>query len=276
VRGPGVRFHDSFLFALEGQTTIGYGSRSTTEKCPVAIILQFFQYLSAIALDSLVVTIVFTKLARPKYRAKTVEFSRNAVICERDGELCLIVRAVNLRSSLLIDVSVTGKLLKTRRSLDGEWLALEERTVEFKNSRVLFLTQPVDYIHVIDNESPLYELSKEVLQGGEPLELIVIMAGIVEGTGMACQVRTSYVCSEILWGYRFEPAITRLKEQSGYLVDYDKVHKTYEIIEPMSPKSAEERDGESEENEAEESEESINYSEDSNPNYFPGNVKTIC
>ena len=44
----------------------------------------------------------------------------------------------------------------------------------------------------------------------------------------------------------------------------------------MSPKSAEERDGESEANEAEESEESLNYSEDSNPNYFPGNVKTIC
>ena len=70
-----------------------------------------------------------------------------------------------------------GKLLKTRRSLDGEWLALEERNVEFKNSRVLFLTQPVDYVHVIDKDSPLYELSKGVLQGDEPLELIVIMAG---------------------------------------------------------------------------------------------------
>ena len=55
-------FTTAFLFALEGQTTIGYGSRSTTEACPVAIILQFFQYLSAIALDSLVVTIVFTKV----------------------------------------------------------------------------------------------------------------------------------------------------------------------------------------------------------------------
>jgi len=55
-------FTTAFLFALEGQTTIGYGSRSTTEKCSVAIILQFFQYLSAIALDSLVVTIVFTKV----------------------------------------------------------------------------------------------------------------------------------------------------------------------------------------------------------------------
>ena len=60
-------------------------------------------------------------------------------------------------------------------------------------------------------------------------QILILLSGIVEGTGMACQVRTSYVCSEILWGYRFEPAITRLKEQSGYLVDYDKVHKTYEV-----------------------------------------------
>ena len=50
------------------------------------------------------------QLARPKNRAKTVQFSKHAVICERDGELCLIVRAVNLRASLLIDVSVTGEV----------------------------------------------------------------------------------------------------------------------------------------------------------------------
>ena len=77
----------------------------------------------------------------------------------------------------ILSPNYSGKLLKTRRSLDGEWLALEERNVEFKNSRVLFLTQPVDYVHVIDKDSPLYELSKGVLQGDEPLELIVIMAG---------------------------------------------------------------------------------------------------
>ena len=53
--------------------------------------------------------------------------------------------------------------------------------------------------------------------------------GIVEGTGMACQVRTSYVCSEILWGHRFEAAITRFPKYGGYQVDYNKVHKTYEV-----------------------------------------------
>ena len=49
--------------------------------------------------------------------------------------------------------------------------------MEFANSNVLFLTQPVDYVHIINEESPLYELSQEVLSSGEPLELIVIMAG---------------------------------------------------------------------------------------------------
>ena len=62
-----------------------------------------------------ILIIFFSKLARPKNRAKTVQFSKQAVICERDGELCLIVRAVNLRASLLIDVSVTGEFIWTSR-----------------------------------------------------------------------------------------------------------------------------------------------------------------
>ena len=83
-----------------------------------------------------------------------------------------------MRDSLMLDVNVSGKFLKTRRTPDGEWLALEERNVEFKNSKALFLTQPVDYVHTIDERSPLYELSESVLDNDEePLELVVIMSG---------------------------------------------------------------------------------------------------
>lgn len=186
-------FTTAFLFSLEGQTTIGYGSRGPTvsiqflivvvilrlkNRCWFVIVVQFLQWLLAYLFDSLVVTIIFTKLARPKYRAKSIEFSKNAVINERDGRLVLIVRIVNMRDSLMLDVNVSGKFLKTRRTPDGEWLALEERNVEFKNSKALFLTQPVDYVHTIDERSPLYELSESVLDNDEePLELVVIMSG---------------------------------------------------------------------------------------------------
>lgn len=44
----------------------------------------------------------------------------------------------------------------------------------------------------------------------------------------------------------------------------------------MSSMSAEERDGDTEEEENDNDTDEANESVDSHPNYFPGNVKTIC
>ena len=37
--------------------------------------------------------------------------------------------------------------------------------------------------------------------------MIIILEGIVESTGVICQARTSYLNSEILWGFRFMPML---------------------------------------------------------------------
>lgn len=44
--------------------------------------------------------------------------------------------------------------------------------------------------------------------------------------GMTCQARSSYITSEILWGYRFTPVLTL--EDGFYEVDYNSFHETYE------------------------------------------------
>lgn len=41
--------------------------------------------------------IVFAKIARPKKRRETLIFSKNAVICMRDGKLCLLFRVGDMR-----------------------------------------------------------------------------------------------------------------------------------------------------------------------------------
>ena len=43
-------------------------------------------------IQACMVGIIFGKLARPKNRAHTLMFSRNAVICQRDGTNCLLFR----------------------------------------------------------------------------------------------------------------------------------------------------------------------------------------
>lgn len=55
-------------------------------------------------------------------------------------------------------------------------------------------------------------------------------ASFLLSTGMTCQARSSYITSEILWGYRFTPVLTL--EDGFYEVDYNSFHETYETSTP--------------------------------------------
>ena len=68
----------------------------------------------------------------------------------------------------------------------------------------VFFVWPLDIVHLIDADSPLYDLSASQL-AKEKFEIIVLMEGCTETTSMNFQARTSYLPSEILWGHRFEP-----------------------------------------------------------------------
>lgn len=70
-------------------------------------------------------------------------------------------------------------------------------------------------------------------------ELLVIMSATVEPTSATCQVRTSYLPDEILWGYEFPPVVS-LSPSGKYVADFaffDKVAKTKTtpIFKPSSP-----------------------------------------
>lgn len=48
--------------------------------------------------------------------------------------------------------------------------------------------------------------------------------------GMTCQARSSYLDSEVLWGYRFTPVLSL--EKGFYEVDYNNFHDIYETNTP--------------------------------------------
>lgn len=59
------------------------------------------------------------------------------------------------------------------------------------------------------------------------LEVIVILEGVVETTGITTQARTSYISEEIQWGHRFVPIVT--EEEGVYSVDYSKFGNTVKV-----------------------------------------------
>ncbi|XP_032831131.2 ATP-sensitive inward rectifier potassium channel 10-like isoform X2 [Petromyzon marinus] len=257
----------AFLFSLESQTTIGYGFRCITEECPAATALLIVQLVLTTILEVFVTGALLAKVARPKSRAENVRFSRRAVVSwygsggsAGQGRPCLSVRVADIRRrGLLLACRATGKLLHSRVTAEGEPIALEQASVDFRADATgvddsPFLALPITFRHFLDTpRSPLSWLLDEGTQRGpreRPLgserglvghghgrgplgdfELVVLLSATVEATSATCQVRTSYLPEEVLWGYDFAPIIS-LSPSGKYTADLSRFDEVVHVPMP--------------------------------------------
>lgn len=225
-------FVSAFLFSIETETTIGYGYRVITDKCPEGILLLLIQSVLGSIVNAFMVGCMFVKISQPKKRAETLVFSTHAVISMRDGRLCLMFRVGDLRNSHIVEASIRAKLIKSKQTKEGEFIPLNQTDMNVgynTGDDRLFLVSPLIICHEINQHSPFWDISQAHL-AKEELEIVVILEGMVEATGMTCQARSSYVSSEIKWGYRFTPVLTL--EDGFYEVDYNSFHEIYETDTP--------------------------------------------
>eukprot|EP00096_Caligus_rogercresseyi_P010305 TRINITY_DN3706_c0_g1_i1.p1 TRINITY_DN3706_c0_g1~~TRINITY_DN3706_c0_g1_i1.p1 ORF type:complete len:641 (+),score=130.17 TRINITY_DN3706_c0_g1_i1:55-1977(+) len=229
-------FASAFLFSLETQHTIGYGTRQTTNECPEAITVMSFQSVIGCLIQAFMVGLVFAKLSRPKHRANTVVFSKTGVVCVRDKQLCMIFRVGDMRhDSFIVGAQISLKLIRRRGTMQGEIfdeitpLKVYPNTVD---ESCLFLIWPLTVIHKIDEDSPFYKMNPNDLASSR-FELSLTLEGTIESTSMTFQARTSYLPSEILWGNRFEPMILYRNEHKKYQVNFSAFDSTYELETPI-------------------------------------------
>ena len=84
---------------------------------------------------------MFVKISQPKKRTETIVFSKNAVICTRDGALTFMFRSVatqikqlnsllfsvgDLRNSHIVEAQIRAKLIKSRQTDEGEFMPLDQ------------------------------------------------------------------------------------------------------------------------------------------------------
>ncbi|XP_055519061.1 ATP-sensitive inward rectifier potassium channel 11-like [Leucoraja erinacea] len=233
-------FTSAFLFSIEVQVTIGFGGRMVTEECPAAIVALIVQNITGLIVNAVMLGCIFMKTAQANRRAETIIFSRHAVVALRDGLPRLMFRLGDLRKSMIISATIRMQLVKKTTTREGEVVPISQIEVQVENpvrTNAIFLVSPLIISHTIDRRSPLYAVSKADLQQGD-LELVVLLEGVVETTGITTQARTSYLPDEILWGHRFVPIVT--EEEGRYSVDYSKFGNTVKTN--MPPHSAEEQE----------------------------------
>lgn len=101
-------FAGFLLLSIETQVSIGFGNKYPNEECPEAVFLMVVQIICGIALEGAMVGIVYAKMSRPSDRARSrdMKFSRRAVVCQRDGRLCLVFRVCDVHARHVIDTRV--------------------------------------------------------------------------------------------------------------------------------------------------------------------------
>lgn len=222
-------FVSCFLFSIETQHTVGYGIRATTEECPEAIFLNASQCILGTIMQGIMSGIIFTKMTLPNKRAQTVMFSKNAVISLRDGFLCLMFRVGDLRKDHIFETEIKVLLVRTLRTFEGEVLNLHRTPLDVRVDGCeddVLLMWPVIVTHKIDEKSPLYYITPQRLKY-DAFEIIVTVEGSIESTGQSMQAKSSYLPSEVLWGFRFEPLLRFDKYRCEYGVDFSKFENVY-------------------------------------------------
>ncbi|CAB1348148.1 unnamed protein product [Coregonus sp. 'balchen'] len=193
-------FTAAFSFSLETQLTIGYGTMFPSGDCPSAIALLAVQMLLGLMLEAFITGAFVAKIARPQKRAGAIQFSPQAVASPAS---CF--RATNLLRRPLVDVEVSAVLYEEK---DDQ--VLHQTNLDFQLDQLgprpcPFFIFPLTFYHVLDRHSPLYPALRE--GSASHFELVVFLSASQEGTGDACQKRTSYLRQEIQFERRFVPAM---------------------------------------------------------------------
>lgn len=212
--------YEAFLLALEMVSTIGYGERGPNSASSVSVNLTMVTNLLSVALISLFSGVFLAWIM--KSQAAEIKFSSLAVISKKDGCLALMIRLADPVVSGLAIVEVSGFCVLVRRNHSS--LGENSREVELRHmgdmnfsafskgsQTMLPLMWPTVVVHRIDETSPLYTFSPDILEN-HSLEIIVNVTGIRDVTGSRILCKTSYISDEIIWGARFSQSAVLVRK----------------------------------------------------------------
>ncbi|XP_016968033.1 inward rectifier potassium channel irk-1 [Drosophila biarmipes] len=219
------------LYSVETQTTLG-GGKYASEECAETIFLYVMQMMSSALIEGCMITVIYAKTARPARQITKLKFSDKAVICYRDGQLCLLFRVCDPREQQSIESKIRVYIIVDKRTREGEIVKTHvELKLEGNGEQIILWPDVV--CHVIDESSPLAQFTTAKLFNAAQFELYVSIVGTSPATAQLTEAKTSYVPSEIFWGQRFINIIHYDEEGERYVVDYKNFNTTISVDMPM-------------------------------------------
>ncbi len=209
-------FSDAFFFSVQTMDTIGYGAMyPRTFYANMVVTLEALIGLLGVAMGT---GLAFARFSRPTAR---VTFSSVAVIAPYNGVPTLMFRTANQRRNQILEAQLRVRLVRDEISQEGHFMR------RFHDLKLLRSQNPVfslswTAMHQIDEHSPLYGVTAQMLAEGETM-LVISLTGIDETVSQTIYARHTFVAHEILWNMRFVDIASRNKDGERF-IDYTRFH----------------------------------------------------
>jgi inward rectifier potassium channel len=217
---PGGAYIDYLYFSIETLSTAGYGDmHPQTHYGHFVAAVELFTGIFSMALMT---GLIFARFSRPNPR---VLFADNPVISTHEGKPTLMIRFVNERHNIIGNAAAKLWLLRNEVSLEGgSFRRFYELSLVRSEHPALALSWTL--YHVLDEESPLYELNADDF-AASGVSLVVVVSGYDVVAAQTIHARKSYDHSDILFGQRYADIIGT-SEDGRIRIDYGKFHETLE------------------------------------------------
>src|ERR1700722_13509535 len=217
---PGGAYIDYIYFSIETLSPAGYGDmHPQTHYGHFVAAVELFTGIFSM---SLMTGLIFARFSRPNAR---LLFAEHPVISVHEGKPTLMVRFANERHNIISSATAKLWLFKNIVSMEGETLRRFYELPLTQNQNPGWALSWTLY-HVLDENSPLYEVTADDLEAYKA-SLVVVVSGYDVVAAQTVHARKTYDHSDIRFGQRYAD-ILDTSDDGRLRIDYGRFHTTVE------------------------------------------------
>ncbi len=215
-------FLECFYFSCQTLTAVGYGHLAPTSN--VISTIASFQAFFGLMSFAVITGLLYARFSKPRAFLK---FSKQVIIRPFKESSALMFRIATYKNNDLTDVSceVLAAFAQTKNGVtSNRFIPLE---LEINRIQELVLNWTI--VHVIDENSPFYGMTREDIDARK-VEIIILVKGYDEYFSTYVQERTSYLYDEFSYNVQFVRMFSRDKNKKRTVLNLDKLS----IVEKMN------------------------------------------
>jgi len=211
---PVQQFMNLFFFSAQTITTLGYGHLYPIGNA--ASIAAAVESLMGLLSFALATGVLYGRFSRPQAH---LLYSKNILISPYKNINGIMFRIANRKQYELIEseasVTITLNNLETKKR---EFLNLK-----LEISRINFLSLSWTIVHPVDEESPLFGLTKKDLEERD-VEFIILIKAINDTYSQTVYSRNSYKAEDLIENAKFKPLVPEANKRGQLRLTVTDIH----------------------------------------------------